>query len=275
MKNILAVFVLFIPSLIFGQSKHQKYPKDSINYYNVQLNKLSKTYSDSLKHSKEYILLHNNIKRLTSDVNSYWGITIFGEILHTDYSKLNKYITQNGFKPLKSILPRIGIEITDKHKRRMFDFYFAVLGFSNESKKGDEKIESNLINVCQFNWGYDLLNSKRISIYPYAGLSIRLAYLNYSKSAVTNTAYTDITNIIITNQSAKLSSTKLGYQIGLGFDYSLSNNTKINRSIFFTKIAMDNPIGEDKYKKQNIDYKPGIRHGDWLISLGLKMVFSR
>src|SRR5687768_1335746 len=120
------------------------------------------------------------------------------------------------------------------------------------------------------------MKSRKISIYPYACLSIRIAYLNYSKPQDINSSYTNISNLVNRDQSAKLSSTKLGYQVGLGFDYVLgTDKDKTTKFILFTKIATDNPIGTDKYKINGVEYKPEIRHGDWLVTVGIKFANPR
>lgn len=276
MKKLILAILLSVPILTIAQSKKQKSSQDSTKYYRRQLANLWRNGMDSIRNSEAFLDIAKKLDIRAQRSDSYWGLSMFTEVLHSNYGDFNKNIVQSGFKPLDPIMLRMGMGITDKHKRRMFDFYFGVSSFNKEVKKGDESIESGLLNLTQFNWGYDLLHSKRVSLYPYAGASIRLAFLNYSKPPETNPGYTDISNLITRDQSSKLSSTKLGYQLGLGFDYSLGmDRDKRNKTYFFTKIATDNPVGEDKYKTNGVAYKPKIKHGDWLVTMGFKIVTPR
>lgn len=54
------------------------------------------------------------------------------------------------------------------------------------SKKRDEQIGSMLGNVLQGDLGYNVLNSNVVSIYPYTGLSLRMANLSYRKTGTVN-----------------------------------------------------------------------------------------
>jgi hypothetical protein len=47
------------------------------------------------------------------------------------------------------------------------------------------------------------------------------------------------------------------------------------KTILFTKIGINRPIGEDKYEIASTDYEPGIKQADWLVTVGVKFGYKR
>ena len=139
-------------------------------------------------------------------------------------------------------------------------------------KKDNEKIKSSLVSFFHFDFGYDITRSTFIDLYPFVGLSLRVSSLEYEKPAELDPNYTNITNILIREQSVLASSAKLGFQAGLGMDIKLGSAKGTRSPIFFTKFGINRPITAHRYKVKDVYYKPEIRQGVWALSFGFKFL---
>lgn len=271
--RFLILTLTFIGPLFVTAQKREPVPKDSIEFYQKKLNKLWRDNYDSLRNSENYKELVGNIKRLRGNSRNYGGVAIFGDIVHSDYAKLNQSIVQSGFTPLKSNFARIGFGVSNKSGKAITDFYLGVIGFNNVSKKDNEKIKTSLASILQFDYGYDLTKSNLVDIYPFLGLSLRLSNLNYLKPAELNPNYTNISNILLSNQTAYSSSFRVGFQAGFGIDFNLSSSKGSRAStIVFTKFGVNRPFAIDRYKVEGVNYKPEISQGVWVLAFGFKLV---
>lgn len=275
MKYLFLLVGIF-PFIAMAQQKHDNRFTDSAKYYQTQMSNLLKQAYDSVTKSNEY----SSTKKMYDDYiirsHNYTGPTIFIDVVHSNYTKLNDSIISQGFSKLNNMSFRIGVGISSKTEKIMFDFTFFAMGFSNKSKNGDEKITTSLANVLQFDFGYDLLHSRIVSIYPFIGLSGRLSSLSYSKTAVTNTNYTSVANIVVNDPSVTTSSFRIGYDAGVALDFLIGENKKKTAGqILFIKAATNRPIWSDSYKIDNIKYNPEMKQADWLFSVGIKFIKRR
>jgi hypothetical protein len=272
MKTTVLFLILIIPLFIKAQHKYRKPPRDSTEYYERQLIKMQRYVIDSVHKTPEFRETVSNIQKLHRSSSNYGAFVLFADIIHSDFTAFNKSIVQSGFSPMKPFSTRLGMGFSGKAKRLIFDIYFGALGFNNKSTRGDEKILISLSTVSQFGFGYDILNNRNISIYPYAGISfIRSSQIIFSKPSQTNSSFTNITNIVANNQSVTAFSDRLGYQAGLGIDLNLGyDESKTAKTILFFKAGTDRPVGNDKYAIENITYTPGIKQGDYFLSVGFK-----
>ena len=271
MRRITVLLIILLPGLLNAQSNKQRIPRDSGEYYQYEMGQLHKKTLDSLHTSNEYILLKDKLHNYRKKSNNYSGTVLFGDILHSNFKTFNNNITQTGFSKLNEIGYRIGFGVSTKSDRAIFDFYFLTAGFNNRARRGDEKIRASLSNAFQFDIGIDLLKSNLISIYPFAGMSLRMSSLSYSKPVTTNSGYTNISDIIVNNSSVFSSSYRLGYQFGMGLDITLkTDREKEKKTILFAKFGANKPFWKDKYKIEGVKYAPGFKQGDWLVTVGIK-----
>ncbi|MFT3683077.1 MAG: hypothetical protein QM791_22650 [Ferruginibacter sp.] len=271
MKQLLLLPLLFAFSPLTAQ-RSSRNETDSLKFYRNLLFRVHRRYSDSMRHDSNYILLRNQVTRLQSESGDYVGFIMGGEVCHADYNAFNTSIAGSGFPALKSIAMRITIGFAFKTKRRLFELNFGSIGFNNVSKKGNEEIKTNLANLLQMNWGYNILRSKTAGIYPYAGLSLRSSTLQYKKPKELNNSYTNISDIITNEQSVNVSAGDFGWQLGLNIEALLSRKSGI---MFYTRVATDRPFGKERYGIGDIKYDPGIRQGDWLVGFGFKFTGPR
>ncbi len=271
MKKTVFFSFLFISSITSAQDVSPQF-RDSLTHYQYQLHKMIRDNQDSLRRSEGYRTLQQNIERLRGKSKNYAGQVFVTGIQHTSYGAFNNSISQDGFEPMKAISAQGGFGVSTKQENIMLDMYFGVIGSQITSEKGDEEITLTLGNVLQFDLGYDVVPAIGISLYPYAGVSLRISTLEYSVDPVLNPNYTNLTNMVINDRSVSSSSTRLGFQAGLGFDVMIFKGGGRRAGLYlFTKTGINRPVWRDKYKINGVKYDPGIKQGDWGISFGLKV----
>lgn len=270
MKKLLIVVIVLLPAFAIAQSNSTK-STDSITYYQKQINLMWRAQRDSLVNSAKYKIASENIIRIRSNSENYSSFVIFSDIIHSNLNSFNASIKQSGFTEMQPISYRLGFGASTKNGNTMFDFYFVTAGFNTKATKGDETIKLSVSNFLQFDLGYAIVHSKAFNLYPYAGLSLRMSTLDYTKPTQANNSYTNISNIIVNNQSTVSSSTKFGYQLGLGLDVLIEKSDNTGGVYLFTKFGLNQPIGKDKYSIAGISYQPDIKQADWLISVGFKL----
>ncbi len=260
---ILAAFIAF-PAIAFSQ----KYKfVDSSKYYQKEISKIYKQTIDSLEKTEIFM----NYLQYQQRNNNYDAQTFFLNVLHSNYTTFNNSIALNGFNKMKPISYGFGFGYSGKRNHFISDFALSLL-FQNNSKKGNETISSALFNML-FDLGYAVVNSNKLSVYPYAGLSARLSSLSYVNKGNVNASYTNITDVLVQNENVNGASFRLGYQAGLGIDVALSHTKDGNRGLLlFVKAGVNQPFSKDKFKIQGITYNPEINKGDWMVSVGVKFM---
>ncbi|UAY50611.1 hypothetical protein [Ferruginibacter albus] len=270
MKKIILFSLLLLPFFTMAQ-KVPESKRTSLIIYERQLSALRIHAYDSLVGTEQYKKLVKKIDSLRSKGHGYIAFSLFGDMLHSDYSNLNNSITQSGFTKLNPFSSRFGIGISSQKKRRMFDFYFAVIGLNNNATKENESIKVSLSSLLEFDWGYDFIKSLKVNLYPYLGFSLRNSSLEYSKPSDFNPNYTNISNIVLNNRSVFATSTTLAYQAGVALDVLIDQDkNKRNNTFLFAKFGTTRAFNYDEYDIGGNLYKPKILQGDWLITLGFK-----
>jgi len=276
MKKLLLLFIL-IPSVLAAQpgkagERQAREETDSIIYYNQQIGRLWRTTIDSLRNSDSFKIYTARRDQYVQHSNDYTGFSLFFDIIHTDYGSYNATLQKNGFETMVPQSGRIGFGFSSKHNRFMFDMVLLSLGFNSTSKKGDEEIKTRLSSMLELNFGVDLLKSRSVSIYPYAGIGLRNSVFEYNKPTQTNPAFDDISNIVANRQSAEGETLSVGYQAGLAFEVVVAEPAhRESKTILFIKAGMTRPFKETSYKIEGMRFKPGIRQADWMITVGFKL----
>lgn len=277
MRTMLVLFIVMSGFVSNAQSSKPISSRDSLRYYRTEQRKLWILTNDSLRRTEAYQSLTTKIDLLESKSKNYNSTVLFGEILHANFKSFNESIAQSGFEAMNPLSFRFGLGSSIKSNRNIFDIYFFVVGLNHSSKNGNAQIKSALANAFQIDYGYDFIHSKRVSLYPYIGLSIRSSTLEYSNDVQTNPNFTNISNIVINDPKVQATSTRLGYQAGVGLDLVVAHDKVKGKPavILFSKSGTNQTFSEDKFKIAGINYKPGIKHGDWLVSLGFKFIARR
>jgi hypothetical protein len=268
MKKIFLMAVL-APLLSLSQEKYKNKSTDSLEYYKRELSQLYRKSHDSLRASAVYREAWAGINRHMTSSDRYFAFVLFMGVTNADLDKFNQDISRSGFEKMKSTVPSVGLGFSAQIRRTMIDFYVFNAGFPAKSKKGDETVKFNLVNFFQFDLGYDVIKSKSVGLYPYAGISIRAASLSYSKPMEMNPAFTNISDFVLNDRSIDFSSSRIGYQAGLGFDVTIAENN-YSKKVLFVKGGLNRPIGGEKFESKELKYDPQIKSGIWGITFGIK-----
>jgi len=269
----LVVLIVFSFGLFSG-ARAQSGVRDSIIYYQNELNKIYRASYDSLQKSDGVVENTRKLRHFEGLSRSYTALSVFGEVAAADFGSFNKSIAASGFGPLHGPNFRGGFGISHKgYSGVMIDFNFFSAAFDRKSVKGDERIGASFSDFFQLHLGYAVVSTRMFNVYPYAGLSFRASQLTYDAPVTTNPNYTSIVDIIQHNSAYTATSTRLGYQAGLGIDWVIGlDNKGYHGIILFNKTGTDGAFGGDEsYKIEGIKYTPGIRMGNWVSALGVKL----
>ncbi len=271
MKNLyLSIFILF-PFLAAAQNE-KKEVTDSAVYFSAEMGRLWREHVDSFYRTEAYINAQQGYLRHLKKSKNYVAFVLFGDVFHSDYSKFNEMIARDGFKPINEIGGRLGFGTSIKEGRAIFDLYYIVAGLNNKSKKDLEEIKTSFTSLMHLDIGYDLMNKNWLSIYPFGGLSMRISNIQYEKKATWDPNYTSIVNLLSDKKEVRLSSVRAGFQLGLGFDFSLFRNAEgTAKRIFFVKAGINRPLWKERYNFGDApSYEPNLRQGNWIITFGFK-----
>ena len=263
------VFFFFCALSFIAQAQPHS---DSIRHFRDELFRLRRQNDSILLSSKEYREALEGYERQRKRRNpgfSYSAFTLLTGIMHSDYSAFNESMATSGFPALKENSWQGGFGSSFQHGSLMIDVY-AFRASAARSGKPGEKITVSLFNVVQFDFGYDLVRSKWIAAYPFAGLSVRHAAINYKRDTQYNPGFTNISNLAADQASLHVTSTRAGYQAGIGFDLMLSQNKERSSGIvFFVKGGVNRPVWRDRFRKGGYTLMP-VQQGDWTLGLGIK-----
>ncbi|MBS1565536.1 MAG: hypothetical protein JST39_14195 [Bacteroidetes bacterium] len=249
----------------------EKKNADSADYYRKELGKAWEKAIDSIKKDERIVTLKKQYDYYRSRQNNYSTITIFFDLLHSDYDQFNASIANSGFPALKPVSPRFGFGSSHKRNRNIWDFYLATAGFNNTSKKGEQKIKTSLSSVFQLDYGWDCLKSRVINLYPYIGISGRVSTLEYDGVQQSNPNASNISDLVTGQPNINVTSIGAGYQAGVGIDIRIGQNkTQTKSSFVFVKGGIANRFGKETYRINGVKYRPGIKQGDWVITVGFK-----
>lgn len=267
MKKLYTFLLLSIPFIALSQNE-----QDSSAYYSGEMGRMWREHVDSFYKSPAYIAAREGYLRQLKKSKDYAAFVMLGEIFHSNYSKFNQMIAQDGFKPINEIGGRLGFGMSVKEGRSIIDLYYIVAGLNNKSKKDREEIKTSFTSLMHLDVGYDLLNKQSMSLYPYGGLSLRISNIKYEKPATWDPNYTSITNLLSDKNEVNLSALRVGFQLGLGFDFSLYKNPEgTAKRIFFVKAGINRPLWKEKYNFGDApSYDPNLRQGNWVITFGFK-----
>lgn len=276
MKKLFAILTIFVSFYTSAQNRyshhHRKVPKGSIAYYEQQLSDLRGDAMLAVQATEPYKNLMDTLKLLRAASDNYRSLSLFYQGVQCDYATFNKSIAADGFTPFSSYRSRIGIGMSRKKNRRIFDLHFFVIGIADKSYSETASIKTNFSSMLDLSWGYDLLKSSNFSLYPYLGVGFRSSSIKYSAPVETDNSYTNLTNIIIQNKSVEAYKTVPCYLAGIGFDAHIERSQdRMSGTILFLKIGTNNTFRKESFKIHDTNYAPGYRQGDVCVSLGLKL----
>lgn len=269
MKNcILFFWLVSISPITFAQVREPL--TDSTAFYRRELMNIRKAYQDSLRNNSRYQELNNHVLRLTVKSDSYNSMVIFTQFASADFKRLNADHALTGFSPVSGNYSGIGYGFSFKRDRRIFDLTVAAFGIRKKSKREEEIISTGFSGFFQFEWGYDLVKSKKINFYPYAGFGLRGTSLEYKAKTQLNPNPGNITNIVQADPSVSDEVTEFGYQAGLGLEFVLTRPTIPGGVLVFIKGGTNRPFKRKGFSLEGYRYDPRLDPGNWIIAAGFK-----
>jgi hypothetical protein len=281
LKKKIVFFLLLLPASLLSQdttSINGEVPQsraDSIDNYERQIRELKKPYYIATKQREKFDSVRNMYRLLRSRSGNYRSFAFFTELFFSDYDVFNERMGDKGFSPMKSVSARIGFGQSVRWNRAMSDLLF-IIGIPNKSKNSNgESIHSKMSSTVNYTIGYDVVNAERHALYPYVGLGTRLGKLEYSRKDSINTAFTDVTDAVVSQATAKSRFLTIGYNVGVEYDYSLFRANLYGGFIAFARAGVYNSF--KKTERQELyerKFDPGIRHGTFAVAFGLKLAFK-
>ena len=269
MKNcVFLIGLAFISSIVHSQDNARL--SDSTAYYQKELMTIRKAYQDSLRNNSRYQELSNHVRRLNTESDSYNSMVIFTQFASADFKRLNADNGMAGFSPVSGDYAGIGYGFSFKRNRRIFDLTVAAFGIRKKAKREEETIRTGFSSFFQFEWGYDLMKSKKLNFYPYAGFGLRGTSLEYNGKTQTNPNPDNITNIVQVNPSVSDEATEFGYQAGLGLEFVLTRATIPGGILLFIKGGTNRPFKRRTFSLEGYRYDPRMNAGNWIITAGFK-----
>lgn len=269
--------LLLLSCVLSANAQYSEYhhrqpdPIDSAKYYRKVISDLYKETFDSLRQSDAFKTALEGLHRHTWQSNRYTSFTIFGDVGKASYDAVNKGIAVYGFPPMNGPQYRLGLGMSHESSDRwIFEFYYAIIGINNKSKKGDSSVKSSYSNLLQLNFGYDLIRSQKINIYPYAGLSLRGTTLVYEQPDQVNPGFTSIVDLVQKEGTTSANKVNLSYQAGLGFDFVIHEGQKGAGTMLFLRAGTDGIFGSRTFKIDGVKYDADIKQGAWVFAFGFK-----
>ncbi len=272
MKLFLLAITIGIYLPLAAQTK--KSQSDSLLYYQKQLRNITKEYLDSLKHQSNYITAKSNVIRLLRSSDDYFAFTISFGLASANFDKLNADNSLTGFSEVSGLTPSFSYGFSTKRNRRIVNFTMIGLSTFKKSTRSNETIKTSFSTFLQLEFGYDLLTSNKINLYPYAGLGFKNTSLEYNGPITSNPSYTNISNMIQNSTSTKDNIVELGYQVGLGIEVQVTNRSPLGGVFLFAKGGTNQPFSRKSFDFGGTKYDPKLNYGALDISLGIKL-FSR
>jgi hypothetical protein len=273
-KKTYLLLLIILPCFVQAQRSARKQQRDSVRFYQKELVRLYRENLDTFRRSAAYNEAYGKYLRAAGKRTSYGGISLFMDLYHSDYRQFNTMLAEDGFAPLNDMGYRLGFGFTFKVNHIIIDMNLLAAGFDNKTTKDNEKVSASFTNFISADIGYDLLNNWNISIYPFAGLGWRHSTINYTRNDDANPNYTSITNMISNGEHLILQSSRVGYQLGVGFDLAIfPNRQKTGKAMLFMKAGMNRPLWKDKYQYNDLpQYNADIKQGDRMLTFGFKFV---
>ncbi len=234
------LFPLLLCLFCIAIDTHAQLPvKDSLHVYNERLNRLYDRVWDSLKLNDSAKFYRRQIRQAHEQSKEYTAFVFFLGAEAVNYSAFNSAIAKDGFGPMHGPVWQIGFGFSHQgYNGIIFDLNYFVVGLGSNIQNGDATITTSTIDYLQLQLGYAIINSKRLTIYPYAGLFGRSSSLQYAATDSLNSNYNSVASLIHNSRNINVSTTHLGSQAGVGVDWVVAYHEKTRGgAILFTKFG--------------------------------------
>ncbi len=245
--------------------------QDSLSYYRHQFQLMSQRNKQTFMQSDSVKAIMSAMKANYKDSKTESVFSFFSEYVNIKANDFNKELIQQGFTPFKSNMMRYGFSFGTYVDNLIFEFTYVTFSKKVMSKKNDEKISSNFISAIEGAFGFSLIKTKSIHIYPLFSLNLANVYINYEKPKLINPNFTSPANFTINNTNADFNYLKIGYSAGLNLDKKITGK-ELTRLYLFSKVGTYGILGKNQFKNGEYTYKTDLHYGNWFIRFGLRIV---
>lgn len=131
MKHLLITLLIGFTISANAQSPNPKLSKDSVRYYQGQLNKMWRTTFDSLKNSERYKAISGRLKNKARVVTV--ELLANAGLYFTDFKNLNQRLKSIGQNEVKTMVPSMGASLAVVNPIMTYGFEMNGYAFDNRS----------------------------------------------------------------------------------------------------------------------------------------------
>lgn len=301
MKNICISIIIFF---WYSTSFSQKFEPDtiertfffdfeSINIDTIDIEKLNKKLQriKELNDSINTLMKTDSLFQLacyytndtTQDYNS-WYILVGPAF--ADIQDLNSSLRSKNLPVLKNMHWNYSylFAFSYKRKRKINDFYIGFIHGRSE-KHENLKIGYSCFNLINYKFGYSIIDSKYIDIYPYAGVDIQFSdftidnrYENNPSSDISSFD-TLLTFVANNNEGARINFSKpdLLFNYGIELDIHTGYSKRKGGVVFGFRGGRTVPIINTNWRFNHANYTelPPINLRDYYINLVIKFYWKK
>jgi hypothetical protein len=171
MKRLTITLLLTLTIILKGQTQAQKLPRDSVRYYQTELNKLWRNTYDSLINSERYkeiqskLEMSNRYKKVTVE------LLVNAGLYFTDFDNLNSRLRSIGQEEIKPMVPSLGASLAVSRPLITYGMEFSAYVFENGT--------ANFKGVHgRYYLGTNIFKKGRFALHPqvgYAGSYLNMA----------------------------------------------------------------------------------------------------
>ncbi|MFY7964662.1 MAG: hypothetical protein ACOVO1_07180 [Chitinophagaceae bacterium] len=275
MKKLQLLIALIFPVIAFAQYQQNT---DSSEYYEKEVKKLIIQAIKDLKQSTKYQEAQSSLVKHNKMHNNYLAFSIYGSYHKNDIVDFNNSIKASGFSEMKNKAAGIGLAMSMKRNASLVDINFLNMTIPNKvvNNTTNQEISLSTFELVQMQYGYAIINTNSITMYPFAGIGLRNSQITLKNQQIINPSGINISNYVVTPQSVFSTSMKVSYQLGLGVDIKLGDNKNGDKTTFlFTKVGINNTIGDEKFKIDDFKYNPNVKLSMLQVLLGLKFAIRK
>jgi hypothetical protein len=213
------LFLLFLSGLTLfsnAQAPTHKLSRDSVRYYQKELNKLWRNNYDSLKNSDRYKEIAGKLNRKNREKVVTVELLANTGLYFTDFKKLNQRLKSIGQEEIKTVVPSLGLSLAAG--RRIMTYGIELNSYVFGNKNADFKGMHS-----RFYLGTNLFKKSPIVLHPQIGYTISFLNMFIDKSSTQtnfNTLFTGQANTVNLTHSQKY----LDFALGLKFKSPKSEN---------------------------------------------------
>lgn len=193
--------------------------------------------------------------------NDYASVTYISDLIYFDYGRLRQELINEGFDDFgaTSVLPSIGVGFTVRGNRWLAEYSFNIFIGSKKTSDG-KSVKVDGANLLNFYLGYDILNTRRVALYPLIGINQQFTDIHLKREPSSTSTMSSVFSVEdeYTNLRIRRNSWRIGPALEL--DFRLGNLKTRNGAVIGIRCGLNYSFYEGAYKvnRNEIDYNPDL-----------------